>query len=307
MTETVSTVLVVGRSGQLARSISACAWSGLDVVCLGSDEMDLARPDAIASRLDAYAPALVVNAGAYTAVDKAEDDERAAFAVNRDGPAALASACARAGIPLIHVSTDYVFDGTKSGAYREDDAVAPLGVYGASKLAGEEAVRSACPRHVILRTSWVYSPYGSNFLKTMLRLAESRDEVSVVSDQFGCPTYAPDLADAIGAVAPRLLAGEEICGTFHAAGCEATNWHDFAAGIFAEAASRGMKVPVLKAIPTSDYPTPAKRPMNSRLDCSKLEAATGLRLPGWKSGVARCLDALGLNAAGMAATGEAVS
>lgn len=292
MTSVTASVLVVGKSGQLARSMAACGWDGLDIVCLGRDELDLSRPETVAPRLEAYGPALVVNAGAYTAVDKAEAEAAVAFAVNRDGPAALAEACARADIPLIHLSTDYVFDGAKTGAYREDDAVSPLGVYGASKLAGEEAVRAALPRHMILRTSWVYSPYGANFVKTMLRLAETRDEVSVVCDQFGCPTYAPDLADAIGAVAPRLLAGEEICGTFHAAGCEATNWHDFAAGIFAEAASRGMKVPALKAIPTGDYPTPAKRPMNTRLDCSKLEEATGLRLPGWKSGVAGCLDAL---------------
>ncbi len=292
MTTVPATVLVVGKSGQLARSMAARKWDGFDIVCLGRDELDLARPENIPSRLEAHRPALVVNAGAYTAVDKAETDAASAFAVNRDGPAALAEACARAGIPLIHVSTDYVFDGSKKGAYCEDDAVSPLGVYGASKLAGEEAVRAAGPRHMILRTSWVYSPYGANFVKTMLRLAETRDEVSVVCDQFGCPSYAPDIADAIGALVPRLLSGEEIYGTFHMAGRDATTWHDFAAGIFAEAGKRGVRVPSLKAIPTSDYPTPAKRPMNSRLDCAKLEAATGLRLPGWESGIGRCLDAL---------------
>ena len=292
MTAATATVLVVGKSGQLARSMAARGWDGGDIVCLGRDEFDLARPESIPSRLEAYRPALVVNAGAYTAVDKAETEADAAFAVNRDGPGALAGACARADIPLIHLSTDYVFDGTKEGAYREDDAVSPLGVYGASKLGGEEAVRAAAPRHMILRTSWVYSPYGANFVKTMLRLAETRDEVSVVCDQVGCPTYAPDIADAVGALVSRLLSGEEIYGTFHMAGRDATTWHEFATGIFAEAGRRGARVPSLKAIATSDYPTPARRPMNSRLDCTKLEAATGLRLPGWQSGVGRCLDAL---------------
>ena len=292
MTTGSATVLVVGKSGQLARSMAACGWDGLDIVCLGRDELDLSRPQRIPARLEAHRPALVVNAGAYTAVDKAESEADMAFAVNRDGPAALAAACAQADIPLIHVSTDYVFDGTKTCAYREDDAVSPLGVYGASKLAGEEAVRAAAPRHMILRTSWVYSPYGANFVKTMLRLAETRDDVSVVCDQVGCPSYAPDIADAIAALVPRLLSGEEIYGTFHMAGCDATTWHDFAAGIFAEAGKRGLHVPSLSAIPTSEYPTPAKRPMNSRLDCARLEAATGLRLPGWESGVGRCLDAL---------------
>lgn len=292
MTAATAPVLVVGKSGQLARSMAARQWDGFDIVCPGRDGLDLSRPETIGSRLETYCPALVVNAGAYTAVDKAETDATAAFSVNRDGPAALAEACARADIPLIHLSTEYVFDGAKTGAYREDDAVSPLGVYGASKLAGEEAVRAALPRHMILRTSWVYSPDGANFVKTMLRLAETRDEVSVVCDQVGCPTYAPDIADAIGALVPRLLFGEEIYGTFHMAGSETTSWHDFAAGIFAAAGARGARVPSLKAILTSDYPTPAERPMNSRLDCTKLEVATGLRLPGWKSGMRRCLDAL---------------
>ena len=298
MTEGEARIVVVGRSGQLARSLAEDVWRGGDVAFLGRDMLDLARPDSVGPCLEAYSPALVVNAGAYTAVDQAEDEAAAAFAVNRDGPSALAEACARADIPLIHLSTDYVFDGGKPGAYVEEDAVAPLGVYGASKLAGEEAVRAACPRHAIMRTSWVYSPYGSNFLKTMLRLADTRDEVSVVSDQTGCPTYAPDLAEAIAALAARLLAGEALYGTFHAAGSDATSWHDFAAGIFAEVAARGGRVPALKSIPTSAYPTPAARPMNSRLDCSKLEAETGLRLPCWESGMSRCLDALGVVSAG---------
>jgi dTDP-4-dehydrorhamnose reductase len=218
------------------------------------------------------------------------------MAVNRDGAGALATAAARQKIPFIHVSTDYVFDGRKDAPYREDDIPCPLGAYGRSKLAGEAAVQAACPAAVILRTSWIYSPFGQNFVRTMLRLAQSSESVQVVDDQHGAPTAAADLAGAILDLIERLAAknpgGRESGGIYHLANAGETTWHGFAAAIFAGWSRRGHRVPTLEPITTAQYPTPARRPHNSRLDCSKIAHVFGLRLPPWQDSLERCLDEL---------------
>lgn len=285
-------VLVIGRNGQVARALNARGFGAVSHVCLGREAADLNDPSALARAFETHEPALVVNAAAYTAVDKAESEPGIAFAINRDGPARLAKLCAARGIPLVHISTDYVFDGTKDSPYVEDDRIAPLNVYGASKAQGSAAVREHLREHVILRTSWVYSPYGSNFVSTMLRLGQSRDEVAVVGDQIGCPTSAQDIAEAIGEIAARLLRGDGEYGTFHLAGTGETSWHGFAEEIFAQAQARGRRVPALRRVSTRDYPTAARRPANSRLDCTRLERSYGVRLPAWKVSLTRCLDKL---------------
>ncbi len=291
-------VLVVGREGQLAQAlVPAFAGAGWRVAAKGRAEgLDLAGPaGAVLETVWAAAPDLVVNAAAYTAVDRAEGELGAAMAVNRDGAAVLAAAAASVGAPVLHVSTDYVFDGTKAAPYTEDDRPAPIGAYGRSKLEGEAAVSAANPRSAILRTSWVVSATGQNFLRTMLRLAETRDEVSLVADQRGAPTFAADLADAVLRMAPRLLAspaGDAAFGVFHLAGAPDTTWHGFAEAIFAGAAARGRRVPTLRAIPTSAYPTPTRRPADSRLDCSRIAAVHGVQRPDWRPALGRCLDEL---------------
>jgi dTDP-4-dehydrorhamnose reductase len=291
-------VLVAGREGQLARALATTfAGAGWTVAALGRPALDLAGPvGAVAGAVRAEAPDLVVNAAAYTAVDRAEAEPAAAMAVNRDGAAALAGAAAAVGAPVLHVSTDYVFDGAKGEPYTEDDAPAPTGAYGRSKLEGEAAVLAANPRSAVLRTSWVCSATGHNFLRTMLRLAaEGREEVSVVDDQRGAPTFAADLAAAMLAVAPRLVAspaGDAAFGVFHLSGAPDTTWHGFAAAIFAGAAARGHRAPALRAIPTAAYPTPARRPADSRLDCSRIAAVHGVHRPDWRPALGRCLDEL---------------
>lgn len=290
-------ILVAGAQGQLARSLVEAGRSREDVAvtALGRPELDLLDRASIASALDGEAPQLVVNAAAYTAVDKAEVDVAAAFAVNRDGAARLAAATRARGCPIIHISTDYVFDGMKEGAYSEDDATHPLGVYGRSKLDGERAVAAANPEHLILRTAWVYSPHGHNFLKTMLRLARERSELRVVGDQRGNPTFAPHLAAAILAIALHLQAeagSPQGWGIFHAVASGDTTWAGFAAAIIAAAAKFGVpQVPVIP-ITTAQYPTAAKRPANSCLSCGKLQRVFGVRLPPWRDGVAACMAGL---------------
>jgi dTDP-4-dehydrorhamnose reductase len=239
-------------------------------------------------------PHIVVNTAAYTAVDAAETDRETAFAVNRDGPAALADACRAVGAALLHVSTDYVFDGMKSDPYREDDAIGPLSVYGASKAAGEAAVRDRLDRHVILRTAWVYSPTGRNFVKTMLRYGAERDTMTIVDDQRGSPTAAADLAAAAIAVCAAIAEGRgDGFGTFHFCGGGATSWHGFAGEIFAGAAARGLRTPrSVEPIATASYPTPAPRPRNSVLDCGKIGRVYGVVAPPWQASLAACLDEL---------------
>ena len=288
-------LLVIGSTGQLARCLAEKNGSAVEVVTAGRPEVDLKEPDSVRRAIERHSPAVVVNAAAYTAVDRAESEPNEAFDVNARGAGLIAQCCEAAGAPLIHISTDYVFDGSSSRAYVETDSANPLSVYGRSKLAGEEEVVAGTARHVILRTSWVFSPFGSNFVKTMLRLAETRDEIAVVDDQIGVPTYAPDLADVVLAVATRLPAaaiGSDVFGVFHAAGSGEVTWCGFAREIFRLEAAAGRKAPHVKPIPTSAYPTPARRPANSRLDCSRLDHVVGLRLPPWPDGLARCLERL---------------
>jgi dTDP-4-dehydrorhamnose reductase len=291
-------ILVAGKTGQLARClVQEARRRGTALVALGRPELDLTQPEGLAHTIKAEAPRAIVNAAAYTAVDKAEAEPALAMAVNRDGAGALAAAAARLGVPFIHVSTDYVFDGRKHGAYVEEDTPSPLGAYGHSKLAGEAAVRAACPSGVILRTSWIYSPFGQNFVATMLRLAATREKVQVVDDQHGAPTAAFDLADAILDLVEQLAAAtrdHDNGGIYHLANAGETTWHGFAAAIFADWARRGRRVPALEAITTAQYPTAARRPANSRLDCSKIARVFGLQLPPWRSSLERCLDELAL-------------
>ena len=288
-------ILVAGKSGQLARCLRDLAFlRNVPMVAVGRPELDLENGEGIDRVTAAVEPSAIVNAAAYTAVDRAEAEPGRAFAVNCDGAALLADAATRRGIPFIQISTDYLFDGSKRSPYREDDLTAPLNVYGASKLAGEAAVLRACPGAAVIRTSWVYSPYGNNFVRTMLRLSETQAVVRVVHDQYGAPTSAADLAAATLAIVERLrsASGSGEAGVYHLAGEGETSWHGFAAAIFASLARRGRRVPKLQAITAAEYPTPARRPKNSCLDSSKAERIFGVRLPPWRSSLEECLDQL---------------
>jgi dTDP-4-dehydrorhamnose reductase len=285
-------ILVTGGSGQLASALLAAAGTR-PLLRVGRPQFDFDQPAALPDLLRDAAPSLIINAAAYTAVDRAETDAEAAARANRDGPALLAEYCARTGIPLLHVSTDYVFDGLKGAPYVETDPPRPTGVYGATKLAGEQAVLAECPRAVVLRTSWVYAARGRNFVLTMLRLGAERDRLSVVADQIGCPTAAPDLAAVILGIADRIGAGgwhDEYGGIFHAAGTGWVSWHGLAAAIFEVASGHGLKPPKLEAITTAEYPTAARRPPDSRLDCGKLARVFGLQLPPWRVSLGRVVD-----------------
>jgi dTDP-4-dehydrorhamnose reductase len=280
-------LLVLGAGGQVGRELCRIAWpEGYRLAAFGHGEIDIARREAVSAAMAREQPDLVVNAAAYTAVDRAETEREAAWAANCTGPANLAAACAEAGIPLIHISTDYVFDGSKPGPYLEDDPVAPLGVYGASKEAGDRAIREALADHVILRTAWVYSAHGHNFVKTMLRLAADRPVLRVVADQTGSPTGAADIAAAIATIAGRLAAGDRRWGTYHFAGGGTATWHAFAEAIFELAEPWRGPPPRVEAITTADYPTPARRPANSVLDCSRVGAAFGIVPRPWRAALA---------------------
>jgi len=278
------TVLIIGERGQLARELARARWpEGMQVRQLGRSIFDLARPQQFQPLLDAGDWSVVVNAAAYTAVDRAESESAAAFAINRDGPEALAQWCAAHGVPLVHVSTDYVFDGAKPAPYVEDDPVRPINVYGASKAAGEEAIRSSCETHLIVRTAWVYSAHGRNFLRTMIRLAAEHDEVRVVDDQIGSPTSATELARSLISMITVMRDGEhDVWGTYHVCSAGETSWYGFASAIFSAAVSHGCPTPKLVPIETSDYPTPAARPANSRLDCAKARRVFGIDPAPWE-------------------------
>ncbi len=281
-------ILATGGTGQVATELAARG-----VTRVGRPEFDFDQPDTITATFDRLRPTLVVNAAAWTAVDAAEKEVDAAYRANRDGPATLARLCARDGVPLIHISTDYVFDGAKHGPYTEDDATGPTGVYGASKLAGEQAVLDSGAQAAVLRTAWVYNATGKNFVRTMLAVAQKTDTLRVVADQHGCPTHAGDLADAILAVAARMATWDaSYAGVFHASGTGSTSWHGFAVAVFAEAARHGRPAPTVNAITTADYPTPAKRPANSVLDCTKLNRVFGVQLPAWQPSLARTVDTM---------------
>lgn len=279
-------ILVIGSSGQLATSLAKAGRK--DLVCVGRPDADLADAGKLAYLVKHLNPRIVLNAGGYTRVDPAESDAVSAFALNRDGPAALASLCAAAGIPLIHISTDCVFDGQKPTPYTPDDEPAPLSVYGHSKLAGELAVAARCSAHLIVRVSWVFSEHGENFVRTMLRLAGGSDEVSVVKDQYGYPTYCPDIAARLLQMTDRLSKpGFRDWGTFHIAGSEETDRASMAEAIFAESRSVSGPVAAVRKVMTADYPTPARRPLNARLDSATAKAVFGVCVPGWRSGLRR--------------------
>lgn len=284
-------ILVIGRTGQVAEALAEA--SGGRTRHLGRDALDLADTPAIAPAILAHPARLVVNAAAYTAVDKAEQEREAADLVNAVAPGEIAAAAAAMGAGLLHLSTDYVYPGDREGPHREDDPTGPINAYGTGKLAGEMAAVAANPRTIVLRTSWVYGPRGRNFVLTMLRLAD-RDRLTIVADQKGQPTSALDLAEAILAIAPRLVAapeGDPAWGVFHYAGEPATTWADFAEAIFARAGGRLIAArPEIARIPTSEYPTPARRPLNSTLDCSKFKAVFGRPMADWPASLDRVLD-----------------
>ncbi len=290
-------IAVTGRTGQVATALLEHGPTrGVDIIAVGRPEFDLADPRNAEAILTAAAPNVIISAAAYTAVDRAESEPDVAFAVNAAGAGAVARAAAALGIPVIHLSTDYVFDGTKASAWMETDPVGPLGVYGASKLAGEQAVQSSGARAVILRVGWIYAPFGSNFVRTMLRLAESRDRIGVVADQIGAPTSALDVADGILTVAKTLVdrpGDAELEGLFHmGAGGPDASWADVAEAIFERSAARGGRRPMVDRIATSGYPTPASRPAYSRLNCDKLAAIHGVVLPDWRVSLDLVLDRL---------------
>ena len=283
-------LLVFGKTGQVATELAARAP---DAVFLGREAADLSDPTACAAAIEAHRPTVVINAAAYTAVDRAEEEEALAHTVNADAPGAMARACAGLGIPLIHISTDYVFDGTGETPRATTDPVAPQNAYGRSKLAGEEAIAQAGGAYAILRTSWVFSAHGANFLKTMLRLSESRDALSIVDDQIGGPTPAADIAAACLGLAGQMRDDPGKTGIYHFSGAPDVSWKAFAETIFAMA---GRDVAV-RGIPTADYPTPAARPLNSRLDCALTETVFGIARPDWRVGVGSVLKDLGVTGA----------
>ena len=285
-------ILVVGNNGQVALSLAEEGRKrGLDLSCFGRTACDLMQPSAAAEFVRDKQPTAIINAAAYTAVDAAESDEANVIIMNATAPAALAAVARELSIPFIHISTDYVFDGEKPTAYLETDVTGPTGAYGRSKLLGEQQVMAANPDAVIVRTAWVYSPFGKNFLKTMLSLSD-REGLGVVADQTGNPTYAPDIASGLLDICKKLLRGQAPGGIYHMSGSGTTSWHGFAEHIFDSAAVHGTKHPTINALTTADYPTPAKRPANSSLNCDKLERTFGVRLPCWRESTRSCVNRL---------------
>lgn len=285
-------ILITGANGQVGRELAGRAWDRGDAVtALARADLDIARDADVVAAVERHRPDVIINAAAFTAVDKAEREPEAAFAINRDGPAALARAAARHGAWLIHLSTDYVFDGGAIAPYAESAATRPLGVYGASKLAGELAIREHADRHVILRTAWVFGRHGGNFVKTMLRLASERPTLRVVADQVGCPTPAAAIAEAIAAITRRLDSAE-VAGTYHFSGDRPTSWHGFAEALLDVAARHGAKRPRVEPIATSAYPTPARRPGNSVLDCAKARRVFAIPAADWRGALESLVPAL---------------
>lgn len=288
-------IAVTGWTGQVVRAMLERVPAGVEVIALRRPELDLADHRTIAPAVRAARPDVIVNAAAYTAVDQAESEPDLATRINGQAAGEAARVAAILGIPVIQLSTDYVFDGTLDRPYSEDDATGPISAYGASKLAGEQAVAAATANHAVLRTAWIYSPFGKNFVRTMLRLAETREEVGVVADQQGCPTSALDIADAVFAVARNLAARPQdasLRGIFHMTAAGEAVWADVAEAIFTERERLGGGPVAVKRIATADYPTPARRPANSRLDCSKLARVHGVSLPEWRGSLRACVERL---------------
>ena len=282
--------LVFGTTGQLGIELARTAPPGTLLLAFGREVADLTHPEACAALVAATDADVVINAAAYTAVDAAETDRETAHRVNAEAPGAMARASAARAIPFLHVSTDYVFDGSGTRPWREDDPVAPLGVYGATKLAGERAVMAAGGAHAILRTSWVFSAHGRNFVKTMLRLGAERETLPVVDDQCGGPTAAADIARALWTIAGTFAGGRGTSGVFHYAGAPTVSWAGFAEAIFA--ASSLPRKPAITRISTAGFPTPARRPANSALDCARIRAAYGIEQPDWRASLAKVIREL---------------
>ena len=288
-------IVVTGAQGQVGWELTRRALAlGHDVLAWDVAELDITDAAAVDRALAASSAEVVINAAAYTAVDRAEQEPDLAFAVNRDGPAHLAAACARLNLPLLHISTDYVYDGGKTDPYVEEDPTTPLGVYGASKLAGDEAVQQRLSRSLILRVSWVFGVHGHNFVKTILRLAREREELRIVADQYGCPTFAGDIADTLLELVGRVaeIDARNAWGIYHYCGTPATTWHGFARAIVELAGAREpLRVQTVTPITTADYPLPAARPINSVLDCTRLQKNFNTDLRPWRQGLIALLDA----------------
>ena len=278
-------ILITGTSGQVGTELQALGKSaGKKMICTTRTDIDLTNKSELLNKVKQLSPKVIINAAAYTAVDKAESEEDLAFAVNCTGVEHLAQACSQIDIPLIHISTDYVFDGSKKTPYTENDIVNPINVYGKSKEAGEAALRKSLAKHVILRTSWVFSPHGSNFVKSILRLAKERDQLGIVADQFGGPTSARSIASACLFIADQVISpSNENWGTYHFTGTEPTNWCKFAKAIVEKSGLPSDDMPDINPIETTQYPTPAKRPANSILDCSKIYKDFDIKQPDWLS------------------------
>lgn len=288
-------VLITGANGQVGKELLALVPEGFQAVGYGSEQLDITKHEQVFAVVKDINPALIINAAAYTAVDKAESDTEQAYKVNCDGVRNLALAAAGTGIPVFHISTDYVFAGNKAQPYTEEDLTLPTGVYGASKLAGEQALAAECAQYVILRTSWVFGQHGNNFVKTMLRLAQEREQLGIVADQHGSPTSAASIASALWQLAQQYRAkGGLQWGIYHYSGAPACTWHDFAQEIFRQAYAKGklQRIPVLQAITTLDYPTPAKRPANSVLECKKLKQLYEISSSDWRDDLGQVIEQL---------------
>ena len=280
-------VLITGKNGQVGNCLVSqlSNMTEINFLALGREELDITNAEQVSKIVNEYKPSIIINAAAYTAVDKAESEVELANAINNLGPKNLAKAAAQVNAAIIHISTDYVFAGNKDGLYTETDEVNPQGVYGQTKLAGEESVAQECDAHIILRTAWVFSEFGNNFVKTMLRLAQTRDTLGVVGDQFGGPTYAGDIAKAIVSIAQQLQQGSTKFGVYNYSGYPHVSWQEFASEIFEKALAKNLiQSPItVNSILTADYPTPAKRPANSKLDCSKITTDFSIQPSDWKA------------------------
>lgn len=289
-------ILITGAQGQIGKELVTIAnEKSFGVIAASRAELDITQQQNVEEYIALHQPNIVINAAAHTAVDRAESEEGLAFAINRDGASNIAGACKKYNIPLLHISTDYVFDGTNSIAYTENDPVSPLGAYGASKWQGEEAIRQTLSEHLILRVAWVFGAQGNNFVKTMLRLGKDRDELNVVADQFGGPSPAKDIAQTLINLAERYKNNNSLAwGTYHYCGNTKTSWYDFSIEIFKQAYDKGLLKKHIKVNPitTAEYPTAAKRPVNSMLDCTKIETTFGIEMPDWKKALAQVLAEL---------------
>ena len=283
-------ILIIGSTGQLGRELQQIILPQGNAIALGRSQIDLAQPDKLRDTIKEIQPSLIINAAAYTAVDKAESEPSQAEAINATAPGIIAETAQKLGTYLIHISTDYVFDGKQSHPYRETDKTNPLGIYGQTKLAGEQAIRRNCENHLIIRTAWVYGNYGkSNFVKTMLKLGSEREEIRVVADQIGSPTWARDLGEAIAKIIPQLT--PQIAGTYHYTNSGVASWYDFAEAIFAETSTMEYPLKIRQVIPitTTDYPTPAQRPAYSVLACEKISKLLLTPPPHWRQALKKML------------------